>query len=138
MSDFTILCVDDEKTITYSLKCQLNKFLGEAVSIETAEDGEEALEILDELIKENKCVPIIISDYLMPGIKGDELLKKIHEMHPKIYKILLSGQAPLNSVLNAMNNANLYKYIGKPWIKENVEFVVNEAIKAYKKDMKKL
>lgn len=134
MSNFTILCVDDEKTITYSLKEQLRKHLGATISIETAENGDEALEILQELIDEKKEIPIVISDYLMPGMKGDELLKKIHEIDPNIYTILLTGQATLEGVTNAINNANLYRYIGKPWVKEDIELAVSQAILSYKKD----
>lgn len=134
MSNFTILCVDDEKTITYSLKDQLKKYLGDSINIETAESGDEALEILQELLDEKREIPVVISDYLMPGIKGDELLKKIHEINPNTYKILLTGQATLEGVTNAINNANLYRYIGKPWVKEDIELAVKEAIKSYQKD----
>lgn len=138
MNNYTILCVDDEKTITCSLKGQLMKILGDKISIETADDGYEALEILKELMEQKKQIPIVISDYYMPGIKGDELLKRIHEINPSIYKILLSGQIPLNGVMNAMKNANLYRYIGKPWGKDNIEFVVKEAIRCYTKDLKNM
>lgn len=134
MAEFTILCVDDEKTIIYSLKEQLRKYLGISVNIETAESGDEALEILQELIEEEKEIPIVISDYLMPGMKGDELLIQINGINSNIYKILLTGQATLEGVTNAINNANLYRYIGKPWVKEDLELAISEAIKSYKKD----
>lgn len=134
MNNFTILCVDDEKTITYSLKDQLKKYLGTSVTIETAESGDEALEILQELLDEKKDIPLVISDYLMPGMKGDELLKKIHQIDPHIYTILLTGQATLEGVTNAINNANLYRYIGKPWTKEDIELAVKQAIISYQKD----
>jgi len=129
-----ILCVDDEKIITDSLKTQIKNYLGNDYEIETAESGEEAIDLLEELIEEGHEVPLIISDYMMPGLKGDELLIKVNTMAPQIIKILLTGQATIEGVTNAINHANLYRYISKPWVKEDIELAINEAIKSYMKD----
>ncbi len=115
-----ILCVDDEKIILNSLKTQLKLLFQNEYEYEFAENGEEALEIIQDLVNEGRNVSIIISDYIMPGIKGDEFLAAAHKLVPYSTKILLSGQATLESVQTAINKANLYKYINKPWQHEEL------------------
>jgi response regulator RpfG family c-di-GMP phosphodiesterase len=134
MKKQSILCVDDEKFVLNSLKEQLKSKFGSKYSIELAESGEDALEIFNELQDENIEIPLVISDYIMPGMKGDELLKTIHKQHPNTITILLTGQATITGVVNAINQANLYRYINKPWETEDLSLAVLEALKSYNKD----
>ena len=137
MNKPVIICVDDEPTILESLKIELKKALSEEYTIETAEGGADALELLTELIEEEGCeVPLVISDYFMPDIKGDELLKQIHNISPKTIKILLTGQADLQAVSNAIKYAQLYRYIAKPWQQSDLILTVREAIRSYSQDKK--
>lgn len=131
-----ILCVDDEQTILDSLEIELQKSLGDEYLIEMALGSEDALELLDELLEEQYEVALVISDYLMPSIKGDELLKRIHEISPKTLKILLTGQADLEAVSNAIKYAKLYRYIAKPWHIEDLKLTVREAVNSYLQDKK--
>jgi CheY-like chemotaxis protein len=84
MSKGTIICVDDERVVLISLRDQLTHHLGSDYDIELAESGEEALEIFAELLEEEREILLIISDQIMPGMKGDELLIKIHAQYPKL------------------------------------------------------
>ena len=131
MAKPVILCVDDEKIILSSLKEQLKRTFASEYSIETAESGEEALEILADLKENSTGIPVIISDYIMPGIKGDELLIKVHAENPGTLKILLTGQADTEAIGNAVNHAKLYRYISKPWEQADLEMTVTEAIRSY-------
>lgn len=131
-----IICVDDEQTILDSLEIELQKTLGDEYLIETAAGSEEALELLAELLNEQYEVPLVISDYLMPYIKGDELLKRIHALSPKTLKIMLTGQADLEAVGNAIKYANLYRYIAKPWQFEDLKLTVQEAVNSYLQEKK--
>ena len=131
MSRTVIICVDDEPTILDSLKIELKTAFGNKYLIETAESGEEAIELVDELLEDNYELPLIISDYIMPNIKGDELLKRIHTVSPATLKILLTGQADINAVGNAIQYANLYRYIAKPWDNEDLILTISEAVKSY-------
>ena len=131
-----IICVDDEPMILDSLKRQLRTTLGRNYLIETSENGEEALETLTELLDEQSEVVLVISDYLMPKIQGDELLKQIHVISPKTIKIMLTGQADLQAVTNAINHAKLYRYITKPWEPEDLILTVKEAVNSYFQDKK--
>ncbi len=126
-----LMCVDDESTILDSLKVELKNALGSQCVIETAEGAEDALELVDELQEEELEIAVILSDYLMPGMKGDELLRRVHERSPKTLKILLTGQADLPAVGNAIRYAKLYRYIAKPWHPEDLRLTVLEAVNSY-------
>ncbi|NET88947.1 MAG: response regulator [Kamptonema sp. SIO1D9] len=134
MNKPAIVCVDDERVVLISLRDQLNQHLGNEYEIELAESGEEAREIFSELAAEGVEIPLIISDQLMPQMKGDELLIEIHQHYPKTLKIMLTGQASAEAVGNAVNYANLYRYIAKPWDKTDLNLTVTEALRRYFQD----
>ena len=134
MSRPAIICVDDEKFVLSSLKAELKQFFGEEYQIETAEGGLEALDILRELLDENNDVPVIIADYIMPDIKGDDLLEQVHGISPKTLKVMLTGQAGPDAVGNAVNKARLYRYIAKPWDPDDLGMTIQEAVKSYFQD----
>lgn len=120
MSKKTILCVDDEKSILDAIRGQLKRKYGNEYSYEFAENADEAWEIIQEL-EEEKCeLLIIVSDWLMPGIKGDEFLVKVHQNFPGVVKVMLTGQANPENIENAKMNANLYKCLNKPWSQEEL------------------
>lgn len=126
-----ILCVDDEKSVLSTLKQQLSTDLNEEFEIEIAESADEALEVMEELKEDGLKVAAVISDQIMPGMKGDELLIEIHSTSPEIPKILLTGQASLMAVQNAINHAGLYRYISKPWERNDLTMTVAQAAKSY-------
>ncbi len=90
---------------------------GEVIAADVTERNhrflEEALELVTDLVSRGSDIPIVISDQLMPGLKGNELLKLIHEISPGTYTVLLTGQSDLHAVTDAVNFANLYRYIAK-------------------------
>jgi response regulator RpfG family c-di-GMP phosphodiesterase len=131
-----IVCVDDEKTILNSLQMELMDELGDQYLIETAESGIEALEIIEELLAEGIELPLVISDQIMPSMKGDELLTQVHAITPKTLTILLTGQADAEAVGRAVNSANLYRYIHKPWEYTDLHLTVTEALKSYFQEKK--
>jgi adenylate cyclase len=131
MSQQVIICVDDEKTVLRSLKAELQEAVGNDYIIEIAEGGQEALELIEELLEDGDEIPLIISDHIMPDMKGDELLKQAHIISPKTIKIMLTGQADIGAIANAINSANLYRYITKPWQSEDLKLTVREALNSY-------
>lgn len=110
-----ILCVDDEKTILDSLKQELRNEFGEEFIYEEAENAEDALEIARSCTEEKTSLAVVISDWLMPGIKGDEFLVRLHKTHPDAVKILITGQADQSSVERVKKEANLFAKLDKPW-----------------------
>ncbi|MDM8522062.1 response regulator [Desulfococcaceae bacterium HSG8] len=115
-----ILCVDDEKIILDSLKSQLKKRFGSKYTYEVAENGEEALELIEELVEDGLEILIIVSDWLMPGLKGDEFLILVHQSFPDIVKVMLTGQSDEESIENARKNANLHRCLYKPWDEDDL------------------
>ena len=136
MKKQVILCIDDEEIILQALEEQLDNSFGDEYEIETSDSGEDALEFFRELKEEGIHVPVVISDYIMPGMKGDELLKEIHKLSPGSLKILLTGQASIDGISNAINNAQLYRCIAKPWDKDDLVLTVKEAIKSFLQELK--
>ncbi len=125
-----ILCIDDEIIVLDSLKEQLQNEYDDYI-IEVAESGEEAMEIIDEMIENGIELPVVIADFIMPGMKGDELLKQIFHLAPDTKNILLTGQASIEGVSNAVNHANLYRFIAKPWDKEDLILTIKEALRSF-------
>jgi class 3 adenylate cyclase len=136
MSKPVILCVDDEQMVLSSLKQQLKSQFAGNYQIETAESGEEALELVLEMVANNVDIPVIISDQIMPGMKGDELLQQVHALSPRTLTVLLTGQASMAAISNAVNQARLYRYIAKPWDQQDLWMTIGEAAHSYFQDKK--
>ncbi|MDY6782992.1 MAG: PAS domain S-box protein [Cyanobacteriota bacterium] len=131
-----IICIDDEPTVLESLSRELSSEFGDNFELETAISGIEALELVEELLQEGSEIAVVITDYMMPDLKGDEVLKKIHNISPKTLTIMLSGQATLNGVTNAVNRASLYRYLEKPWQYRELKETVKEALNLYLSEQK--
>lgn len=114
MNKPVILCVDDEPDILNALKMQLKNEFKNDYFYELAESGDEALDLLKDFQEELQVI-VVISDWLMPGIKGDELLIKVHQKYPKIIKVMLTGQADAAALQRAVQEADLYCCLYKPW-----------------------
>ena len=119
MNKPVIVCVDDEPDILNTLKMQLKNEFKDNYFYELAESGDEALEVIEAFQEEDQVI-VVVSDWLMPGIKGDELLIRIHEKHPKIVKVMLTGQADITAVQRAVQHADLYCCLYKPWKREDL------------------
>lgn len=131
MSKAVILCVDDEGFILDSLKVQLKHEFRDEYVYEVAESADEALEIIGELREEGRRIVAIVSDWLMPGIKGDEFLIKVHQDMPDVVKILLTGQADEDAVVRAQERANLHSFISKPWQTEQLVAAIKSGLDEY-------
>jgi diguanylate cyclase (GGDEF)-like protein len=131
MNKPVIICVDDEEIILNSLGEQLKRNIGKNYDIELVSSGWEALTLCAELEAESIKIALVISDQMMPGMSGDELLIRLHASYPKTLKILLTGQAKADSVGNIVNAAALYRYIAKPWDEADLILTVKEALRRY-------
>ena len=120
MSKPVILCVDDEKVVLDSLKAQLKEAFGDTYQYEMAEDAKDALELIDELSEDNTSIILIVSDWLMPGMKGDELLIQVHQRFPRVIKVMLTGQADDSAIDRATIKANLHRCLNKPWSEDEL------------------
>lgn len=126
MIDGVILCVDDEETILNALDMQLDEMFGERFIVELAQGAAEAYEVLEGYEAGELPLLVIISDWQMPQIKGDEFLIEAHRRFPRVLKIMLSGHADPVAVDNARTHAELYCFLAKPWDKDELrDAIVN-------------
>ena len=123
-----IVCVDDEHIILESLGEQIKNMFGDEYIYESAENAAEGMEVIEELTDENIDVLVIVSDWLMPGQKGDEFLIEVHKKFPKIVKVMLTGQADENAIHNAIHNAELHACLSKPWTAGDLEKVIRTGL----------
>ncbi|MCX8111398.1 MAG: HD domain-containing protein [Syntrophorhabdaceae bacterium] len=119
-----ILFVDDEEKILNALKRQ---FLEDDIYIITTTDPLQALEFLK---KEEICV--LVSDNLMPGMNGIELLFKARSVSPDTVRIMLTGYVDVKVVIDAINRGAIYKFVTKPWDDEELKSIVFDSIYRYK------
>ncbi len=124
-----ILCVDDERIILTSLRDQIARNFGDRYIYEFAESTEEAWEVIEEFCEEQINLLIIVSDWLMPGMKGDEFLIQVHQKFPRIVKVLLTGQADSEAIARTRKQANLYAHIPKPWDEANLIKIIRSGLR---------
>ena len=135
MNKIAILCIDDESTILHAITEEIRGLVDDSIIIESASNADEALEVCEELQEDNIELAVVISDCIMPGMQGDKLLEKIHKLYPCTYKVMLTGQAELEAIQYAINNANLFRYLTKPWDKSDMLLTVQSAIKGYQDNL---
>jgi CheY-like chemotaxis protein len=129
MSNSAILCVDDEIIILDSLREQLQRHFGDRYLYEVAEGVEEAWEVIGELHEEGINTLVIVSDWLMPGVKGDEFLIAVHQRYPQIATVMLTGQADEAAVDRVRIEANLRACLRKPWTEIELVQTIETALK---------
>jgi CheY-like chemotaxis protein len=128
MSNKAILCVDDERIVLLSLRDQITKHFGDRYRYEVAESADEAWEVIEELVEEGVRLLVIVSDWLMPGIRGDEFLIQVHARFPDIATVLLTGHADEAAIERARQYANLHAYIAKPWSEDNLIAIIKSGL----------
>lgn len=124
MKNRTILFVDDEEKVLRSLERGL---LDEPYNCYFAKSGKEALEILEQ-----NEVHIVVTDMRMPGMSGLELLRVVKEKYPHIIRLVLSGYTQVTTLLTAINQGEIFKFITKPWrLEEEFKTVLQQAADYY-------
>lgn len=111
----TIAFIDDEINILNSIKRLLRHQGWEILTFTSPEVAVEELSVRQD-------IEIIVSDYRMPVMDGVEVLNILKKNCPKALRMVLSGHADLQGVLLAVNQAEIYRFITKPWVDE--EFIV--------------
>ncbi len=109
-----ILCVDDEKSILNGLQQQITRFFGDEFILEFAQSVDEALEVMDDFHESQIVVELVITDQMMPGKNGSDLIRHLNQAYPSTKCILLTGYTE-NEVIDSLNTANLISCLNKPW-----------------------
>ena len=82
-------------------------------------------------ILEGNEINVIITDQRMPGVTGIEFLESILDEYPDPPRILLTGYAGRNAVIDAINKGSVYKYVQKPWDDDELRTTINSALELY-------
>ena len=129
MEKIVILYVDDEEHNLFSFKATFRM----KYQVHTAISGDAAMEILKK-----KPINIIITDQRMPNMTGVEFLGIALEKHPDPMRILLTGFADMNAVIEAVNKGKIFHYLTKPWNEAELDETIQRAYKLYleNKEMK--
>jgi signal transduction histidine kinase len=120
--EHNLLIVDDELEIQKALRRQFRRLC----KVHIASSGAEALQILRE-----QSIHAIISDQRMPEMTGSEFLNEVKGEYPDAIRLLLTGYADINAVIDAINQGQIYRYITKPWDPTELETIVREAFQRY-------
>jgi len=118
-----VLLVDDERSILSALRRTLRK---EGYELTIASSGQEALDKLREMATPPD---LVISDHLMPGMTGLEFLKHCRLRYPDLGRIVLTGQAELETVVSAINQGEVFRFLRKPWDDNEIKLAIHLAIR---------
>jgi response regulator RpfG family c-di-GMP phosphodiesterase len=115
-----VLLVDDEESILNSLRRLLR---GQPYDVVLATSGAQALEIMA-----TRPIDLVMSDARMPGMDGATLLAEVHRLYPATSRILLTGYADLTTIIKAINDGQIHRYISKPWNDEELQLVLQQTL----------
>ncbi|MCD6059995.1 MAG: response regulator [Moraxellaceae bacterium] len=121
--DYRLLIVDDDVNVLAALR---RVFRSESYELLFARSAAEALSIL-----ETKPVQLIISDHMMPGMTGSELLRQVRERWPEVIRIMLTGQADTEAVMGSVKTGAVYRFILKPWNDDDLRLSTALALEQY-------
>lgn len=117
-----VLYVDDEENNLFSFKAAFRR----EFEIFTAISGQAGLELLDQ-----EDIHIIVTDQRMPGMTGVEFLQHVLKKNPDPIRILLTGFADINAVIDAINKGEVYRYLTKPWDADSVRNSIKQAYEVF-------
>jgi DNA-binding NtrC family response regulator len=118
-----ILLVDDEPEILFSLRGLLRR----EFDLYTAQSAE-ALEVL-----RRQPIHVIMTDQRMPEMTGVELLRRARGESPEAIRMVFTGYADIKSVVDAINQGQIYRYLTKPWDPDELCVVLHEACAQYER-----
>ncbi len=122
------LCVDDELILLKSLEYELEDYFSDIIEIKTAQNPNDAFEVIEETLRNNQSVFLVISDHHLMGADGVEFLKELHTKYPTIQKILLTGYKNFQIEKDLKKNYNVHAVLEKPWLTEEIIKNVKECL----------
>ena len=128
MTTPVILTVDDDKTVLDSLKAQLKSMFGARFQYEMAESANEAWEVIEELHEDGVRIVVVVSDWLMPDVKGDEFLERVHDLDDGIVCVMLTGYAEQGAVERIRDEGIVHRLLQKPWKPEDLREAIDSAL----------
>ena len=131
-----VILVEDDSNVLHELRHQVASVLPNYYIIETANDGFEGLELVNEIVSKGGVIPLIVTDHQMPNMSGCEIILKLSDLIPKCRNIMLTGEAQLTDVTELINQQALFRYMQKPWSISDLQMTVQSALHSYNQDDK--
>ncbi len=115
-----VLLVDDEVRVTHNLRALFRRL---PLEVFTAASAEDALALLAE-----QPVDVVVSDERMPGMPGSRFLAEVRRLYPDTVRMILTGQASLESTIDAINEGGIFRFLTKPCDGEDLVSAIEEAV----------
>lgn len=123
-----ILCIDDEAVILMALAMELRRGLGPSFIIETATNLEELLEVASEYLAEGKKLACVITDWIMPGARGEDIARVLRESVPGLPVLLMTGHNDTSEAEKAMSAGGPFAVVKKPWRNKELLRALNDLL----------
>jgi DNA-binding NtrC family response regulator len=118
-----IMLVDDEINVLHSLERAIGRSeMQEPVRVETYVDTAQALRRAGEV-----PFDVVVSDYRMPAMSGVEFLRAYRQMQSDTVRVILSASTEFDTLLRAINQAEVFRFMTKPWADDAVREVLLQA-----------
>src|SRR5580693_3006932 len=118
-----ILIVDDEEIVLVALRDTL---LREGYQVVASPHAIHALSVLKE-----QQFSVVITDQQMPMVTGLEFLAQVKQIQPDATRILITAVLSLSTVIDAINKGEIYRFVVKPWLREELLATVKNAVQRY-------
>jgi len=125
IKDKGVLYVDDESANLVAFKATFRRLY----NVYTATSGAEGL----ELLRGHPDICVVLSDQKMPNMTGVEFLNKVYDKYPFLIRILVTGFADIEAVVNAINQGKVFKYLTKPWNFDTLNDSIEEGFQVFNK-----
>ena len=110
-----LLAVDDDPGVAAAVRRDLRKRYGDRYQVLSAQSGDEALDLLRQVILREQPVALMVVDQRMPKMSGVEFLEQAMTLAPDAKKVLLTAYADTEAAIKAINDISLDYYLRKPW-----------------------
>jgi response regulator RpfG family c-di-GMP phosphodiesterase len=117
-----VLYIDEAEQSLISFKSTFSQ----DYHIYTATSGRAGLEIMEQ-----KTIQLVITDQQMPDMSGIEFLEKILTLYPDCMRMIMTGNSDKDAIIQAINKGNIYRYVAKPWSKEDLNLSIDSAMEVY-------
>jgi len=119
---YSILYIDDEEHNLISFRSTFRR----DYNIHVATSSREGLEIMDK-----HKIQLVITDQRMPDMSGVEFLEKIVSLYPDCMRMIMTGYSDMDAIIQAINKGNIYRYVAKPWNREELKMTIDGALEIY-------
>ncbi len=119
---YPILYIDDEENNLISFKSTFRR----EYDIHVATSGQQGLEIMEQ-----NEIHLVITDQRMAEMTGVEFLGKVMFLYPDCMRMIMTGFSDMDAIIQAINKGNIYRYIAKPWNREELKITIDSAFEVY-------